>query len=76
MSNVTWERLSELVKAEADGRIVILPYTPGTVFRQDSEGEYDIIFTGKVIFETKSNEDTEWLDADEISEFATSCVKV
>jgi hypothetical protein len=28
--------------------------------------EYDIVFTGNVLYETKSNEDTEWFTKEEI----------
>jgi hypothetical protein len=67
---LTWERLAELAKAEAEGRIIILPYEPGTTFKQDESGEYDIVLTGKALYETKCNEDTEWLNSKEIQDLA------
>lgn len=57
-----------LITAYKDGRIHILPYKPGTIFQQDDSGEFDITFTGNVLYETVCNEDTEWFSEDEISE--------
>jgi hypothetical protein len=73
--NITFERLAELAKAESEGRIVIMPYPPGTVFQQDKKREYDVVFTGNVLYETKSNEDTEWIDDDEARGLEKDCAE-
>lgn len=62
------KRAQELAKAEQDGMCVIMPFAPGTTFLQDETGEADIVFTGEILFEVKSNEDTEFWDREEVVE--------
>jgi len=58
---------------EAAGRLVRLPYSPGTEFNQSSDGESPIVFTGGILFEVKCDEDTDFVDETELEAIIRDC---
>jgi len=68
MGPISWGRLAELAEAESEGRIAIMPHTPGTVFKQRFDGEDCCVeFTGRIMYETVSNNESEWFHAEDFT---------
>ena len=68
---VSFDRLRELAEKDAEGRVKIIPFIPGTKFAQDEDSKYDIVFSGEIAYMATCNEDTEFFTEGDYADFAS-----
>lgn len=63
--------IQKLAEAWREGRVVIMPFKPGTKFAQsdDPNHEFDMTFTGDVQFQINAGEECEYFSAEDLTHF-------